>query len=80
MTDFKLSGPRFNPSSLSVGGVVTASAMSNQAITGVSSSTTTNVSDLDMESLLLGVIVVGVCGYMLYRHLEERDRNRLYVY
>ena len=80
MSDFKFTGPRFNPSSLSVGGVVTASAMSKQTIPGVSSSTISNVSDVDMENLLLAVIVVGVCGYMLYQHLEARDRNRLYAY
>ena len=80
MSDFKFTGPRFNPSSLSVGGVVTASAISKQAIPGVSSSTISNVSDVDIENLLLAVVVVGVCGYMLYQHLEARDRDRLYAY
>jgi hypothetical protein len=80
MTDFKFTGPRFNPSSLSVSGVVTASVISKQSVPSVSSSTISNVSDVDIENLLLAVVVVGVCGYMLYQHLEARDRNRLYVY
>ena len=81
MKNLELIIPKFNPQNMAVGGVVAASVMSKQLVPNVTSSTISNIGEnVDLESILLAAVVVGVCCYMLYQHLESRDRDRLYAY
>jgi len=64
---------------MSVGGVVSPLVL-QQAAPISSVSTSSSLGEVDWENVLLAVVVVGVCGYMLYQHLEARDSNRLYAY
>jgi hypothetical protein len=79
MSDFKFTGPRFNPSSYSVGGLV-APLVFPQSAPISSISTPSSFVEVDWENVMLTIAVVGVSGYVLYRYLESRDRNRLYAY
>jgi hypothetical protein len=64
---------------MSVGGVVNPLVLP-QANSISSVSTSSSLGEVDLGSVMLTIAVVGVCGYMLYQHLESRDRDRLYAY
>ena len=79
MTDFKLSGPRFTPPSMSVGGVVALPVLSQAA--PISSMSASSSSDqVDWGSAILTCLAVGAIWYLLNQQIEVQSRERENVY
>jgi hypothetical protein len=75
MTDFKLSGPRFTPPTLSVGGVV-APPVLTQAAPITSISVPSNSYQVDWGSAILTCLAVVAGLYFLNNKMEAKGRER----
>jgi hypothetical protein len=75
MTDFKLSGPRFTPPTLSVGGVVAPPVLTQSApITSIS--VPSNSDQVDWGSAILTCLAVVAGLYFLNKKMEAKVRER----
>jgi len=79
MTDFKLSGPRFTPPTLSVGGVI-APPVLPQAAPISSVSTSSSLGEFDWGSAILTCLAIGAGLYFLNKKMEAKGRGQEYGY
>jgi hypothetical protein len=75
MTDFKLSGPRFTPPTLSVGGVI-APPVLPQAAPISSVSTSSSLGEVDWGSAILTCLAIGAGLYFLNKKMEAKGREQ----
>ena len=79
MTDFKLSGPRFTPPSISVGAVVAPPVLSQ--VSPISSMSSSSSSDqVDWGSTILTCLAIGAIWYLLNQQNEVKSRERENAY
>jgi hypothetical protein len=75
MTNFKLSGPRFTPPTLSVGGVI-APPVLPQAAPISSVSTSSSLGEVDWDSAILTCLAFGAGLYFLNKKMEAKGREQ----
>ena len=75
MTNFKLSGPRFTPPTLSVGGVIAPPVLTQVA--PISSMSASSSSDqVDWVSAILTCLAIGAGLYFLNKKMEAKGREQ----
>ena len=75
MTDFKLSGPRFTPPSMSVGGVITPPVLP-QAVPITSMSASSSSDQVDWGSAILTCLAVVMVVYCFNKQMEAKSREQ----